>query len=156
MGTAARVVVALPLAVLLAGCGTTPAGNARPAQLGSGALGSMAWSVTVYRSVEDGRCVQVHFGATDSGAVCQGTSDSLETSFMDDPAGQGSVAVVDIGTGGWTDGTVTLVDHETIPVATVTSGWGRFIVFAVPAPKTAEILELHNAVTGATEVRQLR
>jgi hypothetical protein len=30
------------------------------------------------------------------------------------------------------------------------------MTFALPTPKTAELIELHNAVSGATETRRLR
>jgi hypothetical protein len=139
----------------VAACGATPRADSEVA-LGSGTVGETDWSVTAYQSADYGRCVQVHFEAGDPGAVCEGTSESLEMSLMDDPAGQGSVVVIDVGDGGWTDGVVTLDDGSKHPVTAETSGWGRFLVFGVPSPRTAELIEMHNAVSGRTELRQLR
>jgi len=143
-------------ALALAGCGAAPRSDTAEVVLGSGMLGGSSWSVTAYRSVEYGRCLRLHFSAGDPGAVCEGSAGSLGTSTQDDPAGAGTVVVIDATNEGWTDGVVSFDDGSTLPVIVGATGFGRFLVFAVPAPRTAEVIDLRNAVSGRTERQHLR
>jgi len=155
----ARLVIAsAATALVMAGCGSLPFPGATTLPIGGGVMGTVSWSAVVYRSSQEGTCVEVRWSSGRPDKVCGGSAGRTGTFIVEAPDGSGTVAVADVLNGSMKSGVVSLRDGASVAatIADLSADFGRFVVGAVPAPGIPTSFLLRNADGDATDTIPLR